>query len=361
MNTSRCALVLLSLAVTLCVIVPDARGQKLTDQWVEETAAPLVNNHTVDGMSVGYIEGERSGIVHLGSSGQAGQKPNDLSLYEIGSISKVFTSLLLADAVARGAIDLNAAATTVNLAGIRLPAFDGQPITWLNLSTHRSGLPRLPGNLAPTDLSNPYAKYDSVLAAKFLAAYKLPRAPGTSQEYSNFAVSVLGYLLAQKSGRDYQAILKERIADPLQMTDCTISLNADQSKRLATPHKAFGAVTPDWTFADLPGAGGVRATMRDMLRFAQAQLIPPTGKMGEAIELAWKQQTDADKSGPAMGLGWMIAGDGQTRWHNGRTGGSTAAIFVNRQVKCAVVVLSNTSVPDKIDQLATQILLKAAR
>ena len=81
-------------------------------------------------------------------------------------------------------------------------------------------------------------------------------------------------------------------------------------------------VTSPWTFADLPGAGGVHATMRDMMRFAKAQLNPPTGPIGEAIELAWKQQSEADASGPAMGLGWMIAGDGQTRWHNGQTGGS---------------------------------------
>ena len=145
------------------------------------------------------------------------------------------------------------------------------------------------------------------------------------------------------------------------MTDSAVLLDSDQSKRLATPHKSFGEATPDWTFADLPGAGGIGATMRDMLQFGKAQLVPPTGKMGEAIELAWKQQTEADASGPAMGLGWMIAGDGQTRWHNGRTGGSTAAIYINRNVKCAVVVLSNTSIVDKIDQLATNVLLKAAR
>ena len=84
--------------------------------------------------------------------------------------------------------------------------------------------------------------------------------------------------------------------------------------------------------------------MRDMMRFAKAQLNPPTGPLGDAIELAWKQHSDADESGPAMGLGWMIAGDGQTRWHNGGTGGSSSAIFINRELKCAVIVLSNTSV-----------------
>ena len=144
------------------------------------------------------------------------------------------------------------------------------------------------------------------------------------------------------------------------MTDCSVSLSSDQRERLATPHDKFGSATPPWTFADLPGAGEVHATMRDMMRFAKAQLTPPTGPLGDAINLAWKQQRDADASGPAMGLGWMIAGDGQTRWHNGQTGGSHTALFINREFKCAVVVLCNTAVTDEVDQLAIQLIQKAA-
>jgi serine-type D-Ala-D-Ala carboxypeptidase/endopeptidase len=254
---------------------------------------------------------------------------------------------------------LDAAASISNPAGIRLPTRDGTPIKWIDLATHRSGLPRLPSNLPLTDLKNPYRAYDSKKAAAFLNQYELPRQPGESHEYSNFGVSVLGYMVAQKVGRTYQQLVRERIAEPLRMTDCTISLSSDQRKRLALPHDKFGSATVPWTFADLPGAGGIHATMRDMMRFAKAQLTPPTGTLGEAIELAWKQHRDADGSGPAMGLGWIIAGDGQTRWHNGGTGGSHAALFINRELQCAVVVLCNTSA-DEVDQLATQLIRKAA-
>ena len=97
-----------------------------------------------------------------------------------------------------------------------------------------------------------------------------------------------------------------------------------------------------------------------MMRFAKAQLNPPSGPLGAAIELAWKQHTAADASGPAMGLGWMIAGDGQTRWHNGQTGGSHSAIFINREFKCAVIVLCNTAVTNDVDQLAMLLVQKAA-
>lgn len=81
-----------------------------------------------------------------------------------------------------------------------------------------------------------------------------------------------------------------------------------------------------------------------------APAATPTGKLGDAIELAWKQQRDADASGPAMGLGWMIAGDGQTRWHNGQTGGSGSALFINRELNRTVVVLCNTAVTDAVGQ-----------
>ena len=178
MNGQRCTLALLSIAVNCWVGVPIASSQNLTDQWVEKAAAPLVENRVVDGLSIGYIEGEHYGIVHLGSSNQAKEKANNLTVYELGSISKVFTSLLLADAVVRGEIDLNAAADVANPAGIRLPSRDGRSIKWIDLSTHRSGLPRLPSNLPLTDLVNPYREYDSKKAAEFLNQYELPRQPG---------------------------------------------------------------------------------------------------------------------------------------------------------------------------------------
>ena len=359
MNGQRCNLILLSIAVNCWVGVPIASSQNLTDQWVEQAAAPLVEDRIVDGLSVGYIEGKHYGIVHLGSSNRARGKANYLTVYEIGSVSKVFTGLLLADAVVRGEIDLFAAADVANPAEIRLPSRNGRSITWIDLSTHRSGLPRLPGNLHATDLVNPYRAYDSQKAAAFVNQYELPRQPGESQEYSNLGASVLGYLVAQKAGKSYQQLLRERIAEPLRMTDCTVSLSSDQKKRLATPHRPFGTATPPWTFADLPGAGGIHATMRDMMRFAKAQLTPPSGGIGEAIELAWKQHSEADASGPATGLGWMIAGDGQTRWHNGETGGSHASLFINRELKCAVIVLCNTATDD-VDQLAMRLMRKAA-
>ena len=219
MNDRRLTLLLLSVAVNLCVGVSNASSQNLTDQWVEKAARPLVENRVADGLSVGYIEGNHYGIVHLGSSSRAGKAANNLTVYEIGSVSKVFTGLLLADAVVRGEIDLNAVAEVANAAAIRMPSRDGTPIKWIDLSTHRAVLPRLPGNLVLTNLKNPYREYDSKKAAAFLNTYELPHRPGETHEYSNLGGSVLGYLVAAKAGKTYEQLLRERIATPLRMTD----------------------------------------------------------------------------------------------------------------------------------------------
>jgi CubicO group peptidase (beta-lactamase class C family) len=183
--------ILLMLVASCCVDAEAARPQILTDAVVEKAAQPLLDKKIVDGLSIGYIEGEHYGIVHLGSAGRSGKKADNLTLYEIGSVTKVFTALLLADSVARGEIKLDAVAEAKNAAGLRLPSRDGRSITWLELSNHRAGLPRLPGNLQPKDPTNPYRDYDAKDAAAFLKTSVLPRSPGELQEYSNFGTSIL--------------------------------------------------------------------------------------------------------------------------------------------------------------------------
>jgi CubicO group peptidase (beta-lactamase class C family) len=200
-------LILLAIAANCCLGVSIASSQNLTNQGVEKAASPLVDRKVVDGLSVGYIEGKHYGTVHLGKSSQANATANNSTVYELGSISKVFTGLLLADAVVRGEVDLNAAADVANPVGIKLPVRDGLSIKWIDLSTHRSGLPRLPDNLSPSDLTDPYRDYDAKMAAAFLRQYQLTRQPGKAHEYSNFGASVLGYLVAQKAGKPYQDLL----------------------------------------------------------------------------------------------------------------------------------------------------------
>ena len=178
-------LLTLTLFLAVCLLSSNLplSAQELSDEMVQEAAAPLIENQVVDGISIGYIQGDKQGTIHLGRSGTKDAPADNSTLYEIGSISKVFTSLLLADAVVRDKIELNDDANIENSSGIEFPSRDGHSISWLNLSTHRSGLPRLPSNMDVTTLTNPYALYDSKKAAEALAELKLTRSPNESHEY----------------------------------------------------------------------------------------------------------------------------------------------------------------------------------
>jgi len=167
----------------------------------------------------------------------------------------------------------------------------------------------------------------------------------------------LGDLLAAKAGVEYESLLRDRILNPLGMPDTFISLKDSTESRLAPPTKPVlipaPSLTPDqsWDFDALAGAGAIRSSAKDMVQFIRANLNPPDGEVGETIELAWRESLPAGKDHRAMGLGWMIAGDGSTRWHNGQTGGYHSMLLVNRELQAGLVLLCNTSTTEA-DRLA---------
>ncbi len=332
---------------------------ELSIEEARKLANPLVQSDRAIGLSVGIIDGDRQFSFHLGSMRKGQATANDKTLYEIGSITKVFTGILLADAAISNK-DLLNQTPEGDATEVVLPHWKDQSITWLDLATHQSGLPRLPDNFKNADSDNPYSGYDSTKAVKFLQTHKLRRAPRSEHEYSNFAVSWLGHMLCRRAGLNYEQLMASRITEPLEMKDTVIDLSEDQIERMATAHSSFDKETSNWEFADLPGAGGIRSTTSDMMKFMAANLNPPEGKLGDAIELAWKQHVQGNGSHFAMGLGWMIARDGQTRWHNGQTGGYHSAVFINRKLKVGVVVLCNTGPAKEVDTLAEQLVQRLA-
>ena len=336
------------------------RADGLSADRIKEVAIPLVDDKILRGVSIGFIDGDQRGSVHLGSvSSTEDRRPDNDTVYEIGSITKVFTGLLLADAVVAGKLQMDDPASHPRSDRVTVPARGEKPVTWRHLSTHRSGLPRLATNMSMKDPSNPYADYGAREAAAFLREFRPSRSPGEQQEYSNFGVSLLGYLLSQHAEKSYEALVRDEIGSPLGMDDLTVGLRKDQTSRAATGHANFEDPTNRWDFADMPGAGGLNATIDDMMAFAAAHLDAPEGPLGEAIELAWRVQSESGPGQDAMGLGWFVAGDGSTRWHNGGTGGFRSMIMINRELDAAVVVLSNTA-DDSVDGLAGVILRMAA-
>ena len=338
-------------------LCPILLAQESLQQRVDRLVQPYLDNKMVVGMTIGVLQyGQAETFGYGRMSDEDARVPDGETVYEIGSVSKVFTGLLLADAVTQGRVKLDQAAGDLLPSGVTMPANGPRAITLQDLSTHVSGLPRLPDNLDATDPHNPYADYTDEDLYAFLDSYQLTRAPGEKSEYSNLGQGLLGQLLSRQASGTYEELLRDRIATPLDMTNTTITLSPEQQSRLAPPHIGDGQRASSWDLPTFAGAGAIRSTANDMLRFAQANLTPPEGKLGEAIELAWKiHQKPLAEGEFAVGLGWHVARDGSTRWHNGQTGGYHAMLLINRDLGLSVVLLTNTSTGE-VDLLARTIM-----
>lgn len=313
---------LITLIVSMFAVQALAQDEFKHEQKIAALVEPYLTTQKVNAISVGVITDGKTWTENFGTlDSDDTRSPNEKTLYEIGSISKVFTSLLLAEAVESGRLKLDDLISTVMKELAEKNPTVGNTITFQHLSLHMSGLPVMPDNISPADSTNPFDGYDRAMLTEYMLSVKPERKPGEVYEYSNLAVGLLGDLLARQAGVSYEALLKEKLTGPLKMSDTTIKLTPEQLSRFAPPHNA--ALLPDkaWDFDALAGCGAIRSNINDMLLFAEASLNPPEGPLGKAIELAWTQHKPAKNGNHAMGLGWMIALDGSTRWHNGQTGG----------------------------------------
>ncbi|MGO1399477.1 MAG: serine hydrolase domain-containing protein [Brevibacterium yomogidense] len=322
------------------------------------------------GVAVGVRRGAETAVVGAGDTGRGpgrgpgwgsglGQSPGPNSdqgptldahaLFEIGSITKVFTALLLADGVVRGDWELRTPVRELLPSGAVVPARDGAEVTLQHLATHTSGLVRSPFRFGVRENiaflrhgHDPYAGFtgDDLLAA--LATTRLRRRPGTGGvRYSNFGYGVLGHALAHALGEEYGQAIRERICQPLGLVDTATEwqLTDEQRERSAQGFRSRKREAAAWPLEGLPGAGALRSTAADVLTFLQAQMDPSSTPLEGAIRLT--HQTPA--GGPAgMGLGWHRAGK-QVLWHNGGTGGFRTIAAFNPEAGTGVTVLVNQS------------------
>jgi CubicO group peptidase (beta-lactamase class C family) len=270
--------------------------------------------------------------------------------FEIGSVTKTMTAALLAEFIARGEVALDDPLTKLLPPGTGVPSFNGRQITIGDIVTHTSGLPAIPSQYRMTDMNNPYASVTERDLLGALAATQLTRAPGSQWEYSNFAMMVLSYALAKRSGKDYETLLRERLLTPLGMNETYVARRPPQV-RLAQGHLANTMPAVPWDFpADMAGVGGVRATLPDMVRYLEGEL----GARESAITpaLARTQQQVASVGGHTMGMNWEILStakiaNGHTIiMHGGGTGGYSSFMAFDRAAKRAAILLSDTALTD---------------
>ena len=314
--------------------------------------------HQGVGIEVGVIDPAGRRIVAYGSLNQGDPRPlNGDTVFEIGSVTKVFTSLLLADMVQRGEVALDDPVSKYLPAGVKAPERSGRAITLIDLSTHTSGLPRLPTNLHPRDPANPYADYTAKDLYDFLSSYQLPRDPGAQFEYSNLGGGLLGHLLALRAGMDYEALVRARITGPLGMASSGITLTPDERQRLAVGHNAELKPVPNWDLNVLAGAGGLRSSANDMLNFVSAFLGYTKTPLAPAMASMLSVRRPAGPTGQ-IALAWIIARSSSDEivWHNGGTAGYRSFIGFDPKARVGVVVLSNTFTDGGVDDIGMHLL-----
>ena len=261
-------------------------------------------------------------------------------VFEIGSITKVFTALLLAETVAEGKASLDDRLAQHLPAGLELHP-NVAAITLAQLASHTSGLPGPIPDFRPADPLDPYADFTAERLLAIVSAQR-PGPPPHAAEYSNLGVGLLGLILERIHGKPYADLVAERITGPLGLRDTAIELSPDQQARFATPHDGAKVVKP-WRIPALPAAGALRSTAADLALFAQALLDGRDARLAAAWELICRRQ--AEFQGAEIGLGILIARvEGAPAYsHGGGTGGFRAHLAIEPARRRAFVVLINNT------------------
>lgn len=333
----------------LLPFAPQVKFPKITAETkVEDIIKPYIEakeNHAVVAV---VIENGQPAYYKFVNSKSGEALPDEHTLFEIGSITKVFTTTILSQFVEKKIAALDDPVSKFLPDTVKMPLFGTRAITLLDLATHTSGLPRLPSNLltGKENPLNPYALYKVDDLYSFLNSYKLTVEPGKKAEYSNLGVGLLGLALARKDGSDYETLLKKYILKPLGMDETVITLGDTDKKRMAQGHDATGNAVPNWDIPVFEGAGAIKSNAADLVKFLMAQTgTADAGELGAAIKKSHEPKITDDKLGDIC-LGWLETKSktGDTFiWHNGGTGGFRSFIGFWKDKKSGVIVLSNSA------------------
>ena len=313
------------------------------------------------GIVVGIVDARGRRIISYGTMGTDDKRAvGGDTVFDIGSITKIFTALLLSDMVQRNEVALDDPVTKL-LVAKDLPFLGrgDRGVTLLDLATHTSGLPLRPANLVSTNPEDKYAGYTTELLHQFLSSFEFDRDPGSRYEYSNVGYGLLGEALSVRSGASYQDLLRSRITRPLGMPDTRIDPTEAMESRRATGHDYELKPAPRWDFGALESAGGLRSTANDLLRLLEAIL----GYRESSLHSAMRAMTAATRTGgmqpsTQIGLAWNVyrTGGGEIAWKNGSVGGFRTFIGYDPQNRIGVVALANAQTAVGVDDVGLHVL-----
>jgi len=297
---------------------------------------PMVENPALAGASgigvvIGVFERGEQRVLTYGVA-------KEDSLFEIGSITKTFTGLILSEMVVEKKLSLDTPVRELLPPGtVAKP--DGPEITLLSLATHHSGMARMPDNFHPADPANPYADYTEKDLFQYVAKTGLALKPDAKFQYSNVGMGLLGDALAHKAGETYSELLKQDVLEPLHMEHTFIVLPAAKQGNFLAGHNGMDKPVHAWDLDAMAPAGGIRSDVRDMLKYMAAQLHPPPGTVAQAVEL--QHELRADMDGAKIAINWMFDPRDANYDHGGATGGFTSYAFFNAKNDVAGVILVN--------------------
>lgn len=331
-------------------------SELIFERKIDSIANAYIRKGNTHALAFGMIKAGKTSNYFYGET-QKGNKqlPDESTLFEIGSISKTFTATLLAYLAEKQQVSLDDTITKY-LPDSLAHNPDLQKITLQQLANHTSGLPRMPSDFAAVtaaDSLNPYALYHQEHLYAYLSKYEASGEPGSTYVYSNLGYAVLGTILSNISGKNYNEMVQEVIAQPLELGNTTEHPDAKQN--FIPVHNQKGETTPHWTFRAFAAAGALKSTVMDLLRYAKAHFKMPETDLEKALALT-RQFTFFNPPDTDIGLAWhmVMQGGSLVYQHTGGTYGSSSYIAFSPDKNIAVVVLSNSS--EKVDSTGNAIL-----
>jgi D-alanyl-D-alanine-carboxypeptidase/D-alanyl-D-alanine-endopeptidase len=333
-----------SIGAGLVALAGDSFAAPATDPILDALKQTVGSRDKVAGMVAVVINEAGHRMVSFGDSGVPKLALDGDSVFEMMSMTKVLTSLLLADMVARGEVAFDDPVAKYLPSSVTLHEH-GRPITLLDLATYTSGLPNMPGNLPPNwyDMPNPMGDYTDAKLYEFLSSYVPKYEPGTHYEYANVGFGLLGIALARRAGKSYEELLVERVCNPLGMADTRITLTGEMRRHLVQGHDMDLKPTQLWDWPAMPGAGCARSTANNLTVFVEACLGLARTPLRAPLSRLIETRRPTPLAGTDVGMGWFISTDGKEEiaWKSGLSAGCNTFIGFSTKRRRGAVLLSN--------------------
>lgn len=339
--------------------ISDNKRMTALDSTVDRLVSAYMQSPENCGMSIGIFSKNESHFYNYGTMKREETAiTTQQTIYEIGSLSKVFCGILLAQAILEKKVnaddDVRKFLPLGNYSNLEI---NGTPVRLIHLANHSSGLPRIPDDIELQQNYNPldpYHNYNREMVFNFLKKVELNSQPGTLHDYSNIGMALLGIILEKVYNKSFEELVAEKIASPLQLNKTYITKNTGQSAYLAGAYNSEGNVTPYWNMNDMAAAGGIKSSTFDLLKLLTATMSEVNSNIPGPLSLAAKPTFT---NGNTIGMGWHIIKTKQGNtltWHNGGTFGFSGFMGFVKEKNCAVVILSNSG--NMVDFIALGIL-----